>query len=478
MVVKSEHTALYKQVYEYILTRIKTGEWEKDRKLPSVRGLADLLGVHRLTILKAYQLLKEEGYVYAKDKTGYYCKDSNYLSEKGEQPAIHSYIQNSHLSEIHREQTFYKFSAAVIDPTLLPNRYLSQHVKEIFDRYPHLLGTYAPVKGDDELIVGLSAYFQKYDKLYIEEDSIIVTSGAQQGIDIIAKVFVQGHDYVMIESPTYSGAIDIFVNRGAKLISVPITESGFCLKEVESLMKKYKPKLFYTNPTYHNPTGYTVPAEQRKQLADLAEKYQCIILEDDSFHEIYFHETPPPPIFSYDTGGYVIYLRSFCKYMAPGLRICAMVAHPSLVKWLIKGKALADNGTPLLNQKAFLFYLTSDRVRIHMEKLRIALQLRKERMEAALKNHFKWDSPGGGLNLWVRIDEEMDKSLLKNRALASSISYVPGSICDPHGRDIPYIRLSYSFLNELEIKNGIRELMNIYDFTAKEIRGRGAISGK
>ncbi|KAB7667178.1 PLP-dependent aminotransferase family protein [Bacillus sp. B1-b2] len=468
MVIKTEHTALYKQVYEYMLTRIKTGEWEKGRKLPSVRSLAELLGVHRLTILKAYQLLKEEGYVYAKDKTGYYCKDSIHQSETGEMPALHSYIQNSNLSEIHREPTFYKFSAAVIDPTLLPNRYLSQHVKEIFDRYPHLLGTYAPVKGDEELIVGLSAYFQKYDKMYIDEDSIIVTSGAQQGIDIIAKVFVQAHDYVLIESPTYSGATDIFVNRGARLISVPITAAGFCLNEVESLMKKYKPKLFYTNPTHHNPTGYTVPVEQRKQLAELAEKYQCIILEDDSFHEIYFQESPPPPIYAYDIGGYVIYLRSFCKYMAPGLRICAMVAHPSLVKWLIKGKALADNGTPLLNQKAFLFYLTSERIRSHMEKLRIALQIRKETMEEALKNHFIWDSPSGGLNLWVRINEEVNKGLLKNRALASSISYVPGYICDPHERDIPYIRLSYSFLNEQEIKNGLQKLTSIYDTLSKE----------
>lgn len=469
MGIKSEETTLYMQVYEYILSRIKKGEWETGRKLPSIRSLAELLGVHRLTILKAYQLLKEEGHVYSRDKKGYYCKDSLYLNETLEQPSIHSYIQNSNLSEIHREQTHYKFSAAVIDPTLLPNRYLSQHAKEIFDKYPHLLGTYSPVKGDEELIAGLSAYFCKYDQMYIDEDSIIVTSGAQQGIDIIAKVFVQAHDYVLIESPTYSGATDIFANRGAKLLSVPITAEGFCLNELESLMKKYKPKVFYTNPTFQNPTGYTVPIEQRKQLAELAEKYQCIILEDDSFHEIYFHESPPPPIYSYDIGGYVIYLRSFSKYMAPGLRICALVAHPYLIKWLIKGKALADNGTPLLNQKAFLFYLTSDRIRIHMEKIRIALQIRKETMEAALQNHFTWESPSGGLNLWVRLKEDVDNSLLKKRAFASSVSYVPGYICDPHERDIPYIRLSYSFLNEQEIKQGIQKLTSIYDSLSKEV---------
>jgi len=140
-----------------------------------------------------------------------------------------------------------------------------------------------------------------------------------------------------------------------------------------------------------------------------------------------------------------------------------MVAHPSLTKWLIKGKALADNGTPLLNQKAFLFYLTSDRVRTHMEKLRIALQIRKETMEEELKGYFKWDSPGGGLNLWVRLHDAIDKTALKDKALESSVSYVPGYICDPLERDIPYIRLSYSYLNEQEIKNGMELLTNIYD---------------
>ncbi len=234
MKVKSQNTALYKQVSEYILTHIKSGEWKKDNKLPSVRNLAESLGVHRLTVLKAYQLLKEEGHVYAKDKTGYYYKDIDHLHEKTEQPVIHSYIKNSHLSEIHLEPTFYEFSTAIIDPSLMPNRYLSQHVKELFDRYPYLLGTHAPVKGDGELIAALSVYFRKYDQLYIDEESIVVTTGAQQAIDIIAKVFIQGGDYVLIESPTYSGATDIFINRGAKLISLPISATGFCLKEVES----------------------------------------------------------------------------------------------------------------------------------------------------------------------------------------------------------------------------------------------------
>jgi len=460
---------LYQQVYDYIVQRISIGEWEEGSKLPSVRILASQLGVHRLTVLKAFQALKDNQYVYVKDKAGYYVKRAAADKEKpsslmGMEPKIYSYIKNSHLSDIHNKPVRYMFSTSLIDPKLLPNRYLSEHVKEIFNQYPHLLGTYAPVKGDGELIKGFSAYFQKHYDFYIHEESILVTTGAQQGIDIIAKVFVQSHDYVLIDSPTYSAAVDIFRNRGAQLLPIDLTKKGFLLDQVESYMKKYKPKLFYMNPTFHNPTGYTVPTEQRKQLVELAERYHCILVEDDSFHEIYFGKAPPPPIFTYDPCGYVIYLRSFSKYIAPGLRICALLAHPTLIKWLIKGKALADNGTPLLNQKAFLYYLTSERVHRHMEKLRIALQIRKEAMEKALsRSYFTWDSPSGGLNLWVNLQKDTNIEQFKIKALEKQISIVPGNICDPAAQNIPYIRLSYSFLNEQEIKEGIQLLNEVYE---------------
>ncbi|MFT8319685.1 MAG: PLP-dependent aminotransferase family protein [Bacillus sp. (in: firmicutes)] len=458
---------LYHQVFDYVVQRIHNGEWDAGSKLPSVRILADSLGVHRLTVLKAFQLLKEEGYVSVKDKSGYFVTNTNKKREESasdlNQPKIHSYVQNSQLSDIHSETVKYMFSTALIDPKLLPNRYLSQHVKEIFDRYPHLLGTYAPVKGDAELLHSMSTYFYRYYGFDIPEESIMVTTGAQQGIDIVAKVFVQSHDYVMIDSPTYSAAVDIFLNRGARLLPVDIRHNGFSLETVEMLMRKYKPKLFYMNPTFHNPTGYSVPVEQRKQLVELAERYQCLIIEDDSFHEIYFYKRPPQPVFTYDTAGYVIYLRSFSKYIAPGLRICAVLAHPIIMKWLVKGKALADNGTPLLNQKAFLYYLTSERVQTHMEKLRIALQIRKEMMENELAaQNFSWDSPEGGLNLWIKLPQEIDMEHFKQQALQKSISFVPGKICDPLETNIPYIRLSYSFLNEKEIKEGMRLFLQVY----------------
>lgn len=143
---------LYKEVYDYMVNRLNRGEWKSHEKLPSVRALATELDVHRLTVFKAYQLLKEEKRVYVKEKAGYYVQgDQHEELEDNNSPFLTSYIQRNHLSEIHQIPVSYQFSQALIDPNLLPNHYFSEYVKKVFDLYPKVLGTYSTVQGDLEL---------------------------------------------------------------------------------------------------------------------------------------------------------------------------------------------------------------------------------------------------------------------------------------------------------------------------------------
>ncbi|WP_342746205.1 PLP-dependent aminotransferase family protein [Paenibacillus donghaensis] len=220
--------------------------------------------------------------------------------------------------------------------------------------------------------------------------------------------------------------MDIFRREGARLVPVEITPQGYDLAEVEALMRKHKPRFFYLNPTHHNPTGYTVPAEQRKLLVELAERYRCLLVEDDPFRDMYFGAEPPPPCFAYDTEGWVIYISSFSKYVAPGLRICAVACRHPFMERLITAKSLADNGTPLLNQKIFLHYYTSPRLQQHLVKLRIALQVHKEIAEEVLSAAgWTWTAPQGGLNLWVKLPEDIPVDVLFARCMAESIAFVP-----------------------------------------------------
>ncbi|WP_400164044.1 PLP-dependent aminotransferase family protein [Brevibacillus sp. TJ4] len=454
----------FSQIYDYLLERIRRGEWKAHEKLPSVRVLAAQFHVHRLTVFKAYQLLKQHGIVYVKDKSGYYVQPGGSLSfDPDHDPIISAYVQDSHLSEIHQVEATYQFSKALLDPNLLPNLYFSAYVKRVFDLYPKVLGTYSMTQGDEELREALCGYFSEEYRFYLSPDELLISCGSQEAIDLIARVLVKPRDAVLIERPTYSPAIDLFLREGATIVPVEISESGYDLDQVEHLMQTSKPRLFYLNPTFHNPTGYTVPAEQRKRLVELAQQYHCLLVEDDPYRDIYFGDKPPLPLFSYDTTGTVVYLRSFSKYVAPGLGIATVACRPAIMKLLIKAKSLMDSGTPLLNQKIFLHYFFSDRMQQHLEKLRIALCVRKEIMEAELADtDWQWTSPAGGLNVWAKLPESIQMERLLAACIEQSITFVPGSICDPLRAMQSWLRISYSYVNEQQLREGMRNLVRIY----------------
>lgn len=451
---------LFEEIYESILHRIERLDWKAGEKLPSIRNLSIEMNVHRLTVFKAYQLLKEQGKVFVKDKSGYYVNgNSPSTKEQHLQPIKITY----NLSDIHQQSVQYQFSQAVIDPNLLPNHFLSDYVKKVFDLYPKVLSTYSTVQGDVELREGLATYFIKRYKTHLSHEDILITSGSQQALHIISQLFIQPRDTVLLERPSYSAAIEIFKSQHAHMEAVDIHPDGYDLEQVEMLMKKYKPRLFYVNPTFHNPTGYTVPTAQRKKLVELAERYNCFIIEDDAYHDIYFEKAPPPPLYTFDTAGVVIYVRSFCKYVSPGLRVAAVIVPPALKEELWTAKALADNGSPLLNQKIFLHYFSSPRLQQHLEKLRIALHIRKEIMEEELKKTgWSWVSPDGGLNLWVQLPSAVPTEQLLQKAIEHSVSFVPGLICDPlHEGFTSSIRLSYSFANEEQLRVGTKRLIEV-----------------
>lgn len=287
---------LFRQVYEFMANRIGRGEWKPHDKLPSIRLLADELGVHRLTVFKAYRALTENGMLYVKDKSGYYVSPGSRMANSVEEgAAVLGYTVKSPMSDIQRKPVTYQFSQALIDPGLLPNLFLSDYVKKVFDLYPKVMGTYSTVQGDEELRATLSSHFHDRYRLQLSASELLITSGAQQAINLIAGIMLGPMDAVLVERPTYSVALDIFRRAGARLVPVEISPQGYDLAAVEELMRRHKPRMFYINPTHHNPTGYTVPAKQRKLLVELAERYRCLLVEDDPFRDMHFEEEPPAP---------------------------------------------------------------------------------------------------------------------------------------------------------------------------------------
>ncbi len=451
----------YRQISSYIEARIQRGDWQAHERLPSVRQLSRDSGMHRLTVFKAYQQLKTQGTIYARSKSGYYVAPPTVhpLTNENElEPALF----HGTLNDLHRLPSRYQFSQALIDPNLLPNHYFAEYTKKVFDLYPKLLGTYADVQGDLELRELLARYFSQHSRFYIEPEELLIASGAQQAIFLIAEAWIRPGDYVLVESPTYATALDVFRQKGARFLEVDIGTDGYRMEQIEQLMRQYRPRLFYVNPTFHNPTGLCISVEQRKQLVDLAAQHQCLLIEDDTCSDIYFGDAPPPPMFAYDTEGYTVHIRSFSKYISPGLRIACIAARQPWMQMLLSCKSVTDGGTPLLNQKVFLHYFMSDRLHRHLDKLRIALRIRMETMQDELQQtNWRYDDPQGGLNLWVELPQELSVPRLLSHSLTQQISFVPGSLFDHARRPSQHIRLSFSFANETLIRDGMRELIHI-----------------
>ncbi|WP_049119268.1 PLP-dependent aminotransferase family protein, partial [Bacillus cereus] len=269
-------------------------------------------------------------------------------------------------------------------------------------------------------------------------------------------------DIVLVESPCYSAALDIFINKGVQIIPVSLDNHGVRSDLIDDICQSKNPVLLYTNPTFQNPTGTVMSKERRMELIELSELYQFFIIEDDSFGEIYFEDAIiPPPIKSFDKDGHVIYIKGFSKTLAPGLRIAALIADGPIFEWLYAVKGSMDIGSPLLTQKALLPFLRAERMKNHLEKLRTALQMRRDLTIDILSplKELHFEIPNGGFNLWVTLPDSIDPFTLLQKANEVDVSFLPGTACLlNYETNDNQLRISYSMLNEKDMEIGLEKL--------------------
>jgi DNA-binding transcriptional MocR family regulator len=255
------------------------------------------------------------------------------------------------------------------------------------------------------------------------------------------------------------------IQRTTTILTVPVDNSGMRVDILQNLCDKYKPKLIYTIPTFHNPTGAVMTSKRRRQILDIAQSIQSIIIEDDPWSEIYFDKKPPASIKSMDDYGHVIYLKGLSKTLAPSCRIGILAASGSIFNRLLAAKANADLGSPLLTQKAILPFIKSQKMMDHMKKLRTALKIRRDLVLELLSQHapseVSWVIPQGGLNLWISLPSWIDTNHLLLEAKKQQLTFLPGSACYPAEQENHHLRLSYSYMNEQLLHQGVITLCNI-----------------
>lgn len=464
--------SLIDQIYHSFAERIRSNLIEHGKALPSVRQLAKELEVSMVTVHKAYARLEKDRLVTCIPGKGIYVRkqssmDSPTISTPLDhfdwQKAIPDYIQRAQLMQYMQFSNSIQFATSVIYPKLLPIQLLKDEMIQLLTDDPSILISYGEPQGDYDLRIAMQQYLYELHSYRPNVDHILITSGVQQGIDLVARSFIGPGDVVFMEAPCYTGAIDVMKSRGATIIPIPVDNNGIVTEGLDKLCETYQPTLIYTNPTFQNPTGTVLPESRRRELVAIAEDYNVLILEDDAVSELYFeNKRPPKPIAYWDEHGHVIYIKGLSKPMSSGCRIAALAASGVLFKKLFASKVTTDIGSPLLTQKAALAMIRSKKLKEHGEKLRIALEVRRDRITGSLRKllgeTIDFSIPDGGLNLWIGLPAGMDAEELYRKALAYNVSFLPGVACFSQSPETHRFRLSFSAVSERDLDEGIERL--------------------
>jgi len=304
-------------------------------------------------------------------------------------------------------------------------------------------------------------------------DNILPTSGSQQALDLIGKIFINRGDRIIVESPTYVGAIQAWNAYGAEFIPVPFDENGMVTNELEARLRA-GPKFIYVLPNFQNPTGATLSYERRLQLIELADRYGVPIVEDDPYGQLRYEGENLPAIEVLDSQtrsqtdcylGNVIYLSTFSKILAPGIRLAWVIAPPEIINKLILVKQGADLHTSTFNQIVAFEVAKRGFLNEHVKIIRKVYKERRDIMLDTLTEHMpegvNWTRPQGGLFLWVTLPECLNSEDLFDEALQEKVAFVPGSSFFAEGGGNNTMRLNFSNARPEKINDGIARLSKV-----------------
>lgn len=332
---------------------------------------------------------------------------------------------------------------------------------------------YGTTEGHQPLREMLARNAGKYG-LKISADNVLITTGSQQALDLIGRIFINRGDRVLVESPTYLGAIQAWNAYGVKYVTIPFDDDGMQTDQLESRLRMGL-KFIYVLPNFQNPTGVTLSRDRRKQLVETANAYGVPIFEDDPYGQLRYEGDHIPPVVVLDDeirakevpiyGGNVIYTSTFSKILAPGLRLAWVVAPVEVIKKLVQAKQGCDLHTSTFTQY-LAYYVSNDPwMKTHIRMIRKVYKERRDVMLNALEEYMpegvQWTHPKGGLFLWVRLPESIDTQEIFPAAVKEKVAYVPGASFHPKGGGHNTMRLNFSASKPELIMEGIKRLAKV-----------------
>jgi 2-aminoadipate transaminase len=319
--------------------------------------------------------------------------------------------------------------------------------------------------------------------LHITPDNILITSGSQQALDLIGKVFINRGDRILVEEPTYLGALQAWNAYGAEYVTVPMDEDGIIIDKLEEVLRT-GPKFMYVLPNFQNPTGVTLSEERRRRLVEIADRYGIPIIEDDPYGQLRFEGKHLPSVVSLDDQfrhngdtpyrGNVIYLSTFSKTLAPGIRLAWVIAPQEVIQKLVQAKQGADLHTATFNQMVAYEVSRGGFLDRHVWMIRRVYSERRNVMLEAMEEFFppdvKWTHPQGGLFLWATMPEELQSAEVLKAAIEHKVAFVPGMPFYACGGGYNTMRLNFSYATEEKLRLGIERLGTVIKEQEKALK--------
>jgi len=455
---------LYTQLYENLKTKILKGELEAHTRLPAIRNIADKNDINPATVVKAYDLLERDELIYKKVGSGSYVSpgiiendfklDSKKDKEKDSLEML-DYGQIDLADSIN-------FASATPSPSFFPVKNFKYALNKVLTRDKGKAFTYQKSQGYFPLRESISKYLYE-NKIETKADNIQIVSGAQQAIDLLAKVLLNFGDEVIVEEPTYTGALSAFRSRKASIKGIKLEKDGIDLNVLEKKLKANKVRFIYIMTSFQNPTGVSWSKKKREKLLELASNYDFLIIEDDCLSELYFTKEKPLSLKSLDTEGRVIYIKSFSKIFMPGLRLAFAILPDKLLPQMLAAKHATDISSAGITQRSFDLYLREGLWEKHLYEMRKLFKKRFKVMEETINNELLSSAdliykPKGGLYFWLKLQNKYSSEKLYKKSLEKGVAFLPGSLFYHDNRESNKFRLSFAASNEEEIKRGIKIL--------------------
>jgi len=483
---------LYRQVEMFLSGEILKGRLPPETRLMASRGLADELGVSRMTITNAYAELEAQGLIYARPGSGTYVakgvqerppcstrlevpgSSRAFCRRESQQRAIQ--LPDGLIDQTSRDTAHPREISLAGDqgaPELCARKELRRAMLSALAS-TRAEGPSGPDAAGWQPLRATISRLLSIQGIAAPPGNILVTSGSQQGVALVAHLLLRPGDAVIVEAPTSPDALAVFRSLRVRPIEVPIDKDGMKVEDLEDLLRRERPALIYTMPTFQNPTGYVMSLARRRMLVDTAALKGVPILEEDFAGNLRYEGRAEPALKALDPGGFVIYLCSFPTVLTPDLRMGFLVTSESLHERLLALKRTRDPVTSPLLQEALEGYLSSGRFRAHLRRALQAYRRRRDSILAAatcfLPSDTVWARPRGGVFLWMKLPDSIEDLRLQTAASREGVAFFPGSKCYAKMPTGSSLRLNFVCQRPEMIWEGMRRLGNVIRTSQLDVR--------